>query len=93
MTASICLADDSSRGIAVPITAIASRNSLPIVWRVVRDAKRSDSARVEAVAVEVIQYRSDGAIVRGNLEQGDEIISAGVQRIDEQVTVRIWEAN
>jgi len=87
------LTDESSSGIAVPITAIASRNSLPIVWRIVRDAKRSDSARVEAVSVEVIQYRSDGAIVRGHLEQGDEIISAGVQRIDEQVTVRIWEAN
>jgi multidrug efflux system membrane fusion protein len=93
MTASIRLTDESSSGIAVPITAIASRNSLPIVWRAVRDAKRSDSARVEAVSVEVIQYRSDGAIVRGHLEQGDEIISAGVQRIDEQVTVRIWEAN
>lgn len=46
---------------------------------------------MQAVPVEVIAYRSDTAVVRGELNQGDRIVSAGVQRIDENVKVRVWE--
>lgn len=93
MTTSIRLTDDTSSGIAVPLTAIASRNGLPAVWRIQRDPNTVDSGNVEAISVEVLQYRTESAIVRGDLKMGDEIISAGVQRIDENVTVRTWEAN
>jgi len=93
MTASIRLTDDTSNGISVPLTSISSRNDVPIVWRIKREQSLADSGRVEAVQIEVIQYKSDSATVLGDLKMGDDIISAGVQRIDENVTVRIWEAN
>ena len=87
MTVSILLSDSEEEGICLPITAIASRNERPILWRIVKD-----SGRVEVVPVDIIQYRTDNVIVRGPIRSGDQIVSAGVQRIDENSTVRVWEA-
>ena len=87
MTASILLSNSAEDGLCIPITSIASRNELPIVWRI-----ESISGRVEAVAVEIIQYRNETAIVRGPFRSGDRIVSAGVQRIDENSRVRVWES-
>jgi multidrug efflux system membrane fusion protein len=86
MTASIQLNDPQESGITVPLTSISSRKDHPIVWRI-----EPQTGGVQAVPVEVIAYRSDTAIVRGELNQGDRIVSAGVQRIDENVKVRVWE--
>jgi membrane fusion protein, multidrug efflux system len=86
MTASIQLSDPKESGITVPLTSISSRNDQPIVWRI-----EPHTGKVEAISVEVIEYRSDTAIIRGELQQGDRIVSAGVQRIDENVKVRVWE--
>ena len=91
MTVSIRLSDDTSNGIAVPLTSISGRNQHPIVWRLRREKGGADSARVEAVSIDVVQYKSDYAIVHGDLKVGDDIVSAGVQRIDENAIVRIWE--
>ena len=87
MTASILLSNSVQDGIGIPITSIASRNELPIVWRI-----ESDSGRVEAVVVDIIQYRNETAIVRGPFRSGDRIVSAGVQRVDENSRVRVWES-
>jgi membrane fusion protein, multidrug efflux system len=92
MTASIQLRDPGSQGISVPLTSIASRASKPIVWRIVLSDDRSLTSTVEAIPVEVIQYKSDTAVVRADLQNGDRIVSAGVQRIDEDVQVRLWES-
>ena len=86
MTASIQLSDPKESGITVPLTSISSRNDHPIVWRI-----EPQTGKVEAIPVDVIEYRSDTAIIRGELQQGDRIVSAGVQRIDENVKVRVWE--
>jgi len=85
MTATVVLREADSDGITIPLAAISSRNDIPVVWRVV------DGNRVEAVPVELLQYKSETAIVRGSLKPADQIVSAGVQRIDENVTVRVWE--
>jgi len=85
MTATVVLRESDSDGITIPLAAISSRNETPVVWRVLSDN------RVEAVPVELLQYKSETAVIRGALKSGDRIVSAGVQRIDENVTVRIWE--
>jgi multidrug efflux pump subunit AcrA (membrane-fusion protein) len=64
--------------------AIANGNAQPIVWRIL------DDNTVESVPVEVLRYESEGAVVRGELRAGDRIISAGVQKIDANCRVRIW---
>lgn len=87
MTVSIRLYQPEGSGIVVPLTSIASRDSQPIVWRI-----QSDTGRVEAVAIELVQYRNDSVVVHGSLQSGDRIVSAGVQRIDEKSTVRVWES-
>ncbi|MEQ1827261.1 MAG: efflux RND transporter periplasmic adaptor subunit [Pirellula sp.] len=89
MTVSIRLSDHRDEGLAVPLTSISSNNGQPIVWRLVSQGK---SHRVEAVPVEVLRYRTDTANIKGALRDGDRIASAGVQRIDENTRVRIWEA-
>lgn len=86
MTASIQLSDPKESGITVPLTSISSRNDQPIVWRI-----EPHTGKVVAIFVDVIEYRSDTAIIRGELQQGDRIVSAGVQRIDENVKVRVWD--
>ncbi len=87
MTVSILLSNAADDGLCIPISSIASRNDLPIVWRI-----EPASGRVEALTVEVLQYRNDTVVVRGPFRSGDRIVSAGVQRIDENSRVRVWEA-
>lgn len=87
MTVSILLSNAADEGLCIPISSIASRNDLPIVWRI-----EPASGRVEALTVEVLQYRNDTVVVRGPFRSGDRIVSAGVQRIDENSRVRVWEA-
>lgn len=86
MTVSIQLDDPRQEGISVPLTAISSRENKPVVWRI------ETNGGVTPMSVDVIQYRTDFAIVRGELNAGDRIVSAGVQRVDEHAKVRVWEA-
>jgi multidrug efflux pump subunit AcrA (membrane-fusion protein) len=91
---------NSARGgdaIGIPPSALAGRNetlvnvggatsSAPIVWKVLDDA-----GHISAVPVEVISYGQDEVIVRGELVEGDRIVSAGVHKLDSGVTIRKWE--
>ena len=87
MTVSILLSNSPDEGLCLPVTSIASRNDSPIVWRI-----DLASGQVEAVAIEILQYRNETVVVRGPFLSGDRIVSAGVQRIDENSRVRVWEA-
>lgn len=84
-------------GIAVPPSAIAGRSEAlvgvggvssqsPIVWKVL-----NDEGQIGAVPVEVVSYGQNEVIVRGDLNEGDRIVSAGVHRLDSGVTIRKWE--
>ena len=86
MTVTISLNADSDQGICIPITAIAARNDAPIVWRI-----DPNQGHVEAIPIEVIEYRNETAVVRGSFHATDRIVSAGTQRIDEKSRVRVWE--
>jgi multidrug efflux system membrane fusion protein len=90
MTVSIQLSSSSQGGIAIPLSSIASREELPIVWRILPSGQIANS--VEAVPVEIVQYLNDTALVRAPLQAGDQIVNAGVQRVDKNSRVRIWEA-
>ena len=83
--------------ISVPAGALAGRSETlvnvggvmknsPIVWKVVDDA-----GHILAVPVEVVRYGEDEVIVRGELAQGDRIVSAGVHKLDSSITIRKWE--
>ncbi len=84
LTATVHLLQSRNEGTRIPMGAIANGNSQPIVWRIL------DDNTVESVPVEVLRYESEGAVVRGELRAGDRIISAGVQKIDANCRVRIW---
>ena len=46
---------------------------------------------MESVNVEILKYGSQRAVIKADLAPGEKIISAGVQRIDAQCRVRIWQ--
>ena len=87
MTANVVIYRDQDEGVAVPMSAIAQSQNKPIVWRIL------EQGHLQAVPVEILKYGSQTATVKGSLAPGDQIISAGVQRIDSQCQVRIWQDN
>lgn len=87
MTANVVIYQDQDEGVAVPMSAIAQSQNKPIVWRIL------EQGHLQAVPVEILKYGSQTATVKGSLAPGDQIISAGVQRIDSQCQVRIWQDN
>lgn len=87
MTANVVIYRDKDEGVAVPMSAIAQSQNKPIVWRIL------EQGHLQAVPVEILKYGSQTATVKGSLAPGDQIISAGVQRIDSQCQVRIWQDN
>lgn len=87
MTATVHLAAPNQNGIPIPVSAIANNLDQTVVWRI--DDKEGS---VESVPIEVAQIRNDTAMVRGPLQPNDLLVSAGVQRIDEKVRVRVWNS-
>lgn len=86
MTATVHLSAYEATGFCIPITSITSQGDRASVWKI------EESGKVTACPIEVVQYRDNTVIVRGPLRAGDKIVSAGVQRVDENVSVRIWNA-
>ena len=98
MSATLHLNTGTDRdGVTLPSGALAANregshgsanapDDTPVVWKVLDDA-----GHVVAVPVEVIRYGQEEIIVRGDLANGDRIVSAGVHKIDSGVTVRKWE--
>jgi RND family efflux transporter MFP subunit len=87
MTATVHLLDSNPREIPVPTAAIANNLDETVIWRI-----HEEDGSVEAVPIEVIQMRNDTAMVRGSLQPNDLVVSAGVQRVDEKVRVRVWNS-
>jgi len=86
MTATVHLADSGAAvGIPVPMSALAQRNGESIVWKV-----QSDGA-LESVRVDLVHFEAERAIVRGDLREGDQLVSAGVQKLDPECRVRVWK--
>jgi RND family efflux transporter MFP subunit len=86
MTATVHLSAYEAAGVCIPITSITNQGDRASVWKI------DDTGSVSACPVDVVQYRDNTVIVRGPLHAGDQIVSAGVQRVDENVRVRVWNA-
>jgi RND family efflux transporter MFP subunit len=85
MTATVHLTDSESVGIPIPMSALAQRNGQSVVWRVQNDGT------LQRVDVSIVRYETEHAIIRGNLYQGDQLVSAGVQKLDPECRVRVWK--
>ncbi len=85
MTATVYLSNQKDQGIPIPTSSIANRLEKSVVWKI--DEKEGT---ISSVPIEVVQVKKDTAIVRAPLQPGDLIVSAGVQRVDEDVRVRVW---
>ena len=87
MTATVHLVAPNQTEIPIPVSAIANNLDETVVWRI-----DENGGSVQAIAIEVVQIRNETAMVRGPLQPGDLLVSAGVQRIDEKVRVRVWNS-
>lgn len=85
MTATVHLSDSEILGITIPMSAIAERHGQPAVWRVQNDGS------LQSVGVSIVRFETELAIVRGNLYEGDQLVSAGVQKLDPECRVRVWK--
>jgi multidrug efflux system membrane fusion protein len=85
MTATVHLTDSEMVGIPIPMSALAQRDGQPVVWRV------QDDGSLQSVGVSIVRYETEHAIIRGNLYQGDQLVSAGVQKLDPECRVRVWK--
>lgn len=85
MTATVHLSLDDAMGIPIPMSAIASHNGMPSVWKI------EGEGHVVSVPVTILRYEKDRALIQANLYEGDEVVSAGVQRVDADCKVRVWK--
>lgn len=85
LTATVVIDQAETDAILIPMGSIAQSDTDPIVWRIAKDGS------VEPVVVEILKYGPQRAWIRGPLTPGDQIVSAGVQRIDTQCRVRVWQ--
>jgi RND family efflux transporter MFP subunit len=77
MTASVAFSSPAaaSSAISLPPGALIQQGKQTAVWLV--DAQQ----QVNAVSVEVLQYRDDGLLVRGDLPAGSLVIAAGAHQL------------
>ena len=82
----VFIGGNEAESIAVPLSALyvkkSSAGMVTGVWQI--DA----GGRVSLMAVDVIQYKEDAAIVKGGLKIGDLIVAAGVHKLREGEVVK-----
>jgi RND family efflux transporter MFP subunit len=84
MSANVHLKGDGEASILVPLTAVLGSRDAPAVW-VVDPA----SGKVKMRPVAVAQFREDGAAIASGLEAGEWIVTAGVQKLRPDQSVRL----
>jgi hypothetical protein len=67
----------------LPLSAITKQGTLPAVWVLHGDA-------LELRPVEIGAYAADHVIVVAGLQDREQIVSAGVQKLDPAMKVRPW---
>jgi RND family efflux transporter MFP subunit len=72
--------------VKLPLGAILNDGEGPAVWRVT-----SDGAGVARVGVEIASLDADFAMIRGDIMDGDQVVSLGAQKIDPARPVRLVE--
>lgn len=83
MTAQLWLQSGQATGSAavLPATALIQRqNNQPFVWKVA-------GSKVTAIPVTIVRYQQEQVLLQG-LQDGDQIVSAGAQKLDANMAVR-----
>jgi multidrug efflux system membrane fusion protein len=84
-TVTIHLSPDASLSeMAIPLTAVMRQGNQTAVWKIEGD-------QLVAAPVVISAYHEEMAIISDGVESGDEIVAAGVQKIDAGIRVRPWE--
>jgi RND family efflux transporter MFP subunit len=87
MTANVILGGgNSNASIVLPLSALTQHEGKPAVWVV--DAQTN---KVAVRAVELGEYREDGASIRGGLSAGERVVTAGVHKLQAGQSVRAIE--
>ena len=73
-------------GFVLPLSALLRRGTNPALW--VLDPAGGHLTRTP---VRIAQYRQDTVVVAGGVKDGDLVVTAGVQKLDEGMLVRAWE--
>lgn len=88
MTATIEWSDQENHSqVAVPASAIFEQAGQPAVWRVDKE-----SGSLTAVPVGISHYAADLVYISSGLDGGEQIVSAGVHKLDAGMHVRLWES-
>ena len=80
-SASFNASSRSTDGVVIPLTAILQTDNQPAVWLVEGD-------KVKSKAVEVQRFEDNQALIKG-LKAGDQIVTAGVNKLHDEQPVRI----
>jgi membrane fusion protein, multidrug efflux system len=87
MTATVHLAPtDSVPGYALPLSSLLRTGERPAVWVV--DPK---TGAITLTPVDVREYRQETVVLTNGVTPGQLVVTAGVQKLDANVTVRPWE--
>jgi membrane fusion protein, multidrug efflux system len=87
MTTSVVLNNgETAHTWLIPLPSVFTRNDQASVWLL--DEKESS---IRAQPVSITKYGNENVFIASGLNRGDKIISAGVQKLDESLRVRIWE--
>lgn len=86
-TARVYIDDEDGTGqVSVPPAALFFQGDKPAVW-----VLAASGDRVELRPVEVAAYGSDAIILKSGIKEGDLVISAGANRLDPNLPVRVWD--
>ena len=73
--------------VSIPATAVFERDKTPSVW--LFDA---ENGTIAAKPIRISMVGDREVIVSEGLAVGQKIVSAGVQKLDENLKVRVWES-
>jgi RND family efflux transporter MFP subunit len=84
MTATLTISGhEASRVASVPLSSLYNQGQGPALWKVESDG------RLSLTPVEVLRYEANAALVSGGVEEGDTIVTLGVQKLDAGQKVRV----
>jgi membrane fusion protein, multidrug efflux system len=87
MTATVSWATDAElQQLTIPVSAVFQHHGQPAVWLV--DAEHGT---LSPTAIKVAVFGTEWLTVAEGLVPGQRIVSAGVQKLDEGMKIRVWE--
>ncbi len=87
MTVSVEMPDrELDQTLSIPLTSVFKKDEQPHVWLL-----DEPTASIHPVPVVISRYGDESVFITSGLKRGDKIVSAGVQKLDASLPVRVWE--